>query len=153
MDNVKKLIIAIIVVITSGCAGTSLRVNQGYSSTSNDTFAYEITDNANVSEKGMLIFKERLNLKLTQLNLKSEQSNKILEITFNNYRMRHGAARALVGIMAGSDSIISTIIIKDIETGKQEGSIRVASKNPSAWGSSKGLIEEHADKIVSYLKK
>ena len=66
--------------------------------------------------------------------------------------MRHGAARSLVDIMAGSDSIILTIIIKDIEAGRQERSIHVASKKPSAWRSSKGLIEEHADKIISYLK-
>lgn len=152
MNHLKLVIVVSIIILTSGCAGTSLTVNQKYSYSASDMFSHKIIDNASVSEEGMAIFKERLNLKLTQMGLQGKDANKILEITFNNYRMRHGAARALVGIMAGSDSIISTIVIKDKETGTVEGSIRVVSKNPTAWGTSKGLIQKHVDKIVFYLK-
>ncbi len=69
-----------------------------------------------------------------------------------NYYMRHGAARAMVEIMAGSDNIQSRVKIKDSSTGNVLSEFTVQSKNPTAWGTSKGLIEEHADKIVATLK-
>lgn len=73
------------------------------------------------------------------------------EIVIVNYYMRHGATRALVGIMAGADNILSQVTVRD-GGGAVLGEFTVESKNPSAWGTSRGMIEEHADKIVGYLK-
>jgi hypothetical protein len=54
--------------------------------------------------------------------------------------------------MAGADNILSQVTVRDAASGSVLGEFVVESKNPSAWGTSRGLIEEHADKIVSYLK-
>jgi hypothetical protein len=42
--------------------------------------------------------------------------------------------------------------VKDAKTGTALSKFSVESKNPTAWGTSRGMIEEHADKIVNYLK-
>jgi len=67
--------------------------------------------------------------------------------------MRHGAARATAGIFAGVDNVQSTVKVKDTKTGKYLSEFTVQSKNPSSWGSAKGLIQDHADEIVKTLKK
>ncbi|MCD2339263.1 hypothetical protein LRH25_02795 [Ideonella azotifigens] len=54
--------------------------------------------------------------------------------------------------MAGSDNIQSTVRLKDTATGKVLSEFKVESKNPTALFTSRGLIEEHADKIVATLR-
>ena len=58
-------------------------------------------------------------------------------------------ARALVGIMAGADSIRSAVKIVDA-SGTVLGQIDINSKNATAWGTSKGLIEGHAEEIIEF---
>jgi len=65
--------------------------------------------------------------------------------------MRDGAARALAGIFAGADNINTTVLIKNNDA--TVGEYVVESSNASAWGTSRGSIEKHIDKIVDYLKK
>ncbi len=138
--------------LLTGCVGTSLKVDQSYVYNASDSFSYSIIDEAEVTPQGMSIFKDRLKAQLIESTLYSEDSNKEIEVTINNYRMRHGAARALAGIMAGADNITSTIRIKDKSSGDVVGEFQVVSKNPTATGTAKGLIEQHADKIVVYVK-
>jgi hypothetical protein len=59
----------------------------------------------------------------------------------------------MVGVMAGTDNIKSTIKVKDQETGKALSEFTVESKNPTAWGTARGLIEQHADEIVATLTR
>lgn len=73
-----------------------------------------------------------------------------LDIKVTYYRMRPGAARALVGIMAGVDKIQSSVTVKSAD-GKVLSEYSVTSKNGSAWGTAHGLIEKHAKEIVSTL--
>ena len=152
MKHTYSLSIALLFVLLTGCAGTNVTVNKQYNYVSTDTFKYNIIDNANVTAQGMDIFKGRLKSKLDEQSLLSNNSNKIIEITFTNYYMRHGATRSLAGIMAGSDNITTTVLIKDKANGKVVGEIVVISKNPTAVGTAQGLIEGHADKIVSFIK-
>ena len=49
-------------------------------------------------------------------------------IRINEYRMRHGASRALVGIMAGKDTIRSTVEIRD-----GSGHLLGSSEIDSGW--------------------
>ena len=100
-----------------------------------------------------MIFESRLNQKMEEFGLLSESNaNTKVEITFVNYYMRHGATRALAGVFAGADNITSIVVIKNIKTSEIISKFQVVSKNPSAMGSAKGLIESHADKIADYLK-
>lgn len=65
--------------------------------------------------------------------------------------MRHGAARALVGIMAGRDKIISHVRVVDA-TGTQRAAFEVESTNSTAWGTTRGLHQKHAEEIALRLK-
>lgn len=67
-------------------------------------------------------------------------------VTLVDFRMRHGAARALVGVMAGKDRIHSKVTVGG------GGSFDVETSNITAWGTSGGLMEKHADEIIARLK-
>lgn len=153
MKPLHTIIITTAIIIMTGCAGTSSQIEKNYTYNASDTFTYKIFNDAKISAKGSLIFKQKLDIELAKIGLSSaEKANKKIDITVQNYRMRPGAARALVGIFAGTDNMTSEIIIKDSATGEVLGELQVVSKNPTAWGTSKGLIEQHADEIVAFIK-
>lgn len=154
-----KTLIAAIVMASSallaGCAGTSASVKSEYRLAQGEKLKLQINSSPLVTPQGMTIFQERLTNQLSDSALLAspdDTSSKVIDITVTNYYMRHGATRALVGIMAGADNMQSTIQIKDPKAESVLSEFKVESKNPSAWGTSKGMIEEHADKIVETIK-
>lgn len=137
-----------------GCAGTSAVVQSEYHLANNEKLRLQLNTPTTASEQGVAILRDRLTAQLTNhalLAATGDTSSKIIEVTVINYSMRPGAARALAGIMAGTDNIKSTVKIKDSVTHHVLAEFVVESKNPTAWGTSKGLIEDHADKIVETL--
>ncbi|WP_175455664.1 DUF4410 domain-containing protein [Pseudoxanthomonas sp. CF385] len=76
-----------------------------------------------------------------------------VKVTITAYRMRHGAARALVGIMAGKDTVLSTVQVLDPATGQELGRLNVESGNTTAVGSAGGLLRGHADEIADFVLK
>ncbi|WP_425501125.1 DUF4410 domain-containing protein [Pseudoxanthomonas wuyuanensis] len=72
-------------------------------------------------------------------------------ITVTRYRMRHGAVRATVGLMAGKDTVLSTVQVLDPATGQELGRLEVASSNATAVGSAGGLLRGHADEIADFV--
>ena len=153
MKNFRILVITLSFVALTACASTKLRVERSYTYQVSDVFTQEIIDEASVPEKGMSIFKTRLDSKISELGLSTnDDANKKIEITFIGYKMRHGAARALAGFMAGADHISSIVVIKDTKSDETIGRLKVTSRNRAAVGTSKGLIEDHADKIATYIK-
>ena len=154
----RTLIAAILIAssaLLAGCAGTSAIVQSEYRLAQGEKLKLQLSTPSTASEEGMAILRERLTTQLSSSALlagASDVSSRIAEVTVTNYYMRHGATRATVGIMAGADNIQSTVKVKDPATGKVLSEFTAESKNPTAWGTSKGLIEEHADKIVGTLK-
>ena len=65
--------------------------------------------------------------------------------------MRADGARIMAGIFAGTDAIRTLVIVNDTDNTETLGEFSVVSKNSTAWGTTKGLIEGHADKIIKYL--
>ena len=165
MKYLKGLALTFLLVLITGCSGsfigsgvlpgtgTELIVEQSFYYDGSEYFSYDIVDvSYQVSEEGKSIFKNRLESMLKQKSLYKENSNKVIEITFNNYYVRPGAARAMVGVMAGVDNITSTVVIKEKDNDKIVGEFRVISKNATALSSAGNLIEQHADKIIAYLE-
>jgi len=153
-----KILVATLLIVSNsllvGCAGTSATVKSEYRLVQGEKVKLQLSTPSTASEEGVSIFRDRLTSQLSSRGLlagASDGSNRTLEVTVNNYYMRHGAARAMVGIMAGTDNIQSTIKVKDQATGKALSEFTVESKNPTAWGTARGLIEEHADEIVATL--
>lgn len=73
-----------------------------------------------------------------------------VEVELTHYYVRSNAARFWAGILAGRDRIASRVTVRD-ERGAEIGSFDVETTNVSAWGGTQGLMEEHADEIVSRL--
>ena len=155
MKRILTMAMLLSFVLLAGCAGTSLRVSAPYTPDANQKFTYEIVNKGQMSDEALTIFRDRLESQLIAsklLTTGTDESARRVQIVIDNYYMRHGSARALVGIMAGEDNILSTIFVKEPKTGTVLSAFEVESVNPTAWGSSHGLIQEQADKIVSYLK-
>jgi hypothetical protein len=154
----EKVVAAVLIVASSllaGCAGTSAMVKSEYRLAQGEKLNLQLTAPPTASEEGITILRERLTAQLSSNRLlaaASDASVRTIEVAVTNYYMRHGATRAMVGIMAGADNIQSTVKVKDQASGKVLSEFTVESKNPSAWGTSRGLIEEHADKVVETLK-
>lgn len=152
--NKIKLIIGIFTLILSvGCMGTKNIIKEEFKIGSYDKFDCKILDYAGVTSQGLEIFKSKLYNNLRMHSLLDESSNKLIEVTFTNYYVRHGATRALVGVLAGADNITSKIVIKDKMTNEVYGEFQVVSKNATAMGTARGLIEQHADEIVLSIVK
>jgi len=142
-------------LVLVGCAGTSVQGGGSYKPTPGQKFVFNISDNARMSPEGQGIFETRLANQLSgsgQLASRTDKSARTIEVVVENYYMRHGAARALVGVMAGADNMRSSVIVKEAGTGTEVGRFRIESTNPTAMGTSRGMIEDHADKIVIYLQ-
>ncbi len=146
--------IALTMLLTA-CAGTSGRVQTAYVPAKGEKFNLQLTAPVDTNAEGVQILRERLNLTLAQyqrLATPADAAARKVEVDVKNYYFRHGAVRALVGIFAGVDNIQSSVTVKDTATGKVLAQFMVESKNPTAWGTSRGLLEQHADQIAYMLE-
>ena len=154
MKNVLAAILVASAALLGGCAGTAAIVQSEYRLAQGEKLKLQLNTPPDASEEGMAIMRERLTSQLTangMLAAMSDASNRAVEVNVTNYYMRHGATRFFAGGFAGADNIQSTVKVKDMTNGKVLSEFKVESKNPTAWGTSKGLIEDHADKIVAIL--
>ena len=71
-----------------------------------------------------------------------------IEVVLTHYYVRSNGARFWAGIMAGRDKIISNVRIVGTD-GAQVGNFQVETTNTTAWGSSEGLMQKHADEIAA----
>jgi hypothetical protein len=154
----KKALAAILItstVLLGGCAGTSATLKSEYRLAQGEKVKLQLHTPQGASTEGMSILRERLVLQLSASGLfagANDATARTLDVNVTNYYMRHGATRHMVGILAGADNIQSTVTIREAATGKVLSEFKVESKNPTGWGTSRGLIQEHSDKIVEMLK-
>jgi hypothetical protein len=142
-----------VAILLTGCS-TSMEVTKPYSAQEGALLEYEVIDNAKITEQGMAIFQSRIEQELRargRLANNDLESQQKVEINITKYRMRHGATRALVGIFAGTDSMKSTVIIKDKKTGNIISEFKVETANATAYYTSRAMISDHADEIVNYI--
>ena len=152
-------LLLISVIFLSGCS-TSIKIDKSYTPLKNRTLEYEVYPSKKliaksiVSKKVLDIFRTRLSYQLNKegrLSKKNKEAEEKVEIIITKYRMRHGASRAMLGILAGTDSMISTIIVKEKKSNKTVAEFTVQSGNITAWGTSSRMIKDHADQIARYL--
>ena len=153
----QKLLLSLLIVsatLFAGCS-TSAKIQSEYKLPQGEKFSFRVTAPTDINAEARQIFDASLTSQLSGSGLlagSSDVNARSLEIAVRNYNMRHGAARALLGILAGSDNMQSTVKVKDKGTGAVLSEFSVESKNSTAWGTSKGMIEDQADKIVDTLK-
>ena len=147
-----KGMIIVLSLILCGCSTTS-KIRDSYAYDASDKFTYQVNNPDEMTEEGVAILKARLDSRLASLGKLSdgtEPNARKININITSYYMRHAAARVMVGIMAGADTIKSVVVITDAE-GKELGRIDLYSQNITILGTAKGLIEGHADKVVDFV--
>lgn len=153
-----KIVVVALVMVASICLGgcvTSAVVERPYHAVQGNTFTLQFHPSADASAQGMALLRNDLNMELRTRGVLADEmtpDTRVLDVDVTYYRMRPGAARALVGIMAGRDKIESSVTVKGFG-GKVLSQYVVTSTNATAWGTSHGLIEKHAKEIVDNLVK
>ncbi|QBG36869.1 DUF4410 domain-containing protein [Litorilituus sediminis] len=142
----------LISLVISGCAAPRMFITQPYMPTSADSFEYKISQKVKVKENALAIFSEQIGKSLAESKLNENVANKLLDITFTSYNVRHGAKRAMLGVFAGSDYVVTQVVIYDKSSGEAVSKFRVISENNKAVGSTKGLLQDHAKKTIAYIK-
>ncbi len=75
-----------------------------------------------------------------------------VEVTVTHYYARSDGARAWAGVMAGRDKVVSRVRVLD-RGGRALDEFEVKSSNATAFGSTAGLHEKHADEIVARVRQ
>lgn len=155
MNRRQAPFLLMLLLSVAGCIGTSSQVIDRYAPAAGDKFSYTIDNSGGMSEEALGIFRSKLDSELSAGGLLAAtpgSAARRVAIHVTTYRMRHGAARGLLGVMAGKDSIQSTVRVTDATSGRELGSTEVESGNATAMGTSHGLIEGHAREIVQFLR-
>lgn len=154
MARISSLILILATALLMGCS-TSSEMKRDYRLPQGDQLRLELTAVPDATEQGLQILRDRLIEQLSNngmLAADSDSSARTLRVDVVNYRLRHGATRALLGIMAGRDKVLSKVTITDAKTHQLLSEFEVESTNSSAWGTSHGLLQDHADEVVAVIK-
>lgn len=147
----RHLILLSLLALT-GCIGTSSKIAKPNAAPASSHLWYTVNNADGMSPEGLAILKERLDSRLSRALVAPGTADAVhVKVTITNYYMRNGAARFLVGIMAGKDSIKSLVQVIDPTTGKELGQLLVDSGNATAFGTSRGLLEGHANEIADFV--
>lgn len=154
MRKVTAVLLVIASALLAGC-GTGSKIETDNRLSHNDQLRLELTAPPTAKAQGIQILRDRLIEGLSSNGLlaaDTDDSARIVHVNVTNYTMRHGASRALLGIMAGRDKVLSSVTITDPKTNKVLSAFEVESTNSTAWGTSRGLLEDHADEVVAIIK-
>ena len=146
-------LIASFTLLITGCS-TTANIKSAYQPVADQKLALKVSAPPSATQEGLQIFNDRLKSQLSSRGLLAGPSDSrvlTLDVVVNKYTMRHGASRALLGILSGTDTIESTVRVVDSSNGAILSEFTVESGNATAWGTSRGMIEDHADKIVESL--
>lgn len=149
---IKRTALLLVLVMMSACS-TSSRVHQAPAGLAKNAFEYQFANRGGDNAEGVAELDRVIQNRLLSNGLiNNGTASGTIEVTLTHYYVRHGAARALVGIMAGRDKIISHVRVVD-GGGNQVAAFEVESTNSTAWGTTGGLHEKHAEEVVARLKE
>lgn len=146
-----RIALLLVVLLLSACSTTS-KVHQAHSGLQSRSFDYQFTNRGGDNAEGVAELSRVIqNQLLTNGFIDNGSATGKIDVTLTHYYMRHGAARFLVGIMAGRDKVKSHVRVLD-SSGATLAAFDVESTNTTAWGTTGGLHEKHAEQIVMRLK-
>lgn len=147
-----RIALLLLVLLLSACS-TSSRIHQAPAGLQDKSFEYRFTNRGGDNAEGIAELERVIRNQLMVGGFVDQGAPAgTLEITLTHYYVRHGAARALVGIMAGRDKIVSHVRVVDT-TGVVLAAFEVESTNSTAWGTTGGLHEKHAEEILGQLRQ
>lgn len=154
MKRLVALSVLLLCSTLTACVGTSSKVARPNATATGSRLWYTINNPGGMTPEGMSVLRSRLDERFVAVRAPEGSPNTVeVRITVTQYRMRHGAARALVGVMAGTDKVLSTVQILEPTTGQELGRLEVDSGNATAVGSAGGLLRGHADEIADFVLK
>jgi hypothetical protein len=152
-----RVVIALLALALAACSTTST-VHQPLPPTASqvtvNAYAYAFENHGGDDLEGIDKLDRLIQGRLLQAGIVAgmgEPSSGRVQVDLTHYYVRSNGARFWAGIMAGRDKIVSEVEVFD-DAGKQVGSFEVETTNLSAWGTTEGLMEKHADEIVARLK-
>lgn len=140
------------ILLLSACSSRPV-VQQEYISNKNHTFSVSVVEDVKIARDGNKVFKDALIKRLSEVQKYKSSSSLIVEVTFKEYYMRHGAAKAMVGIFAGVDKVVTDVRVKDRNTGKTLGKCELKTTNATAIISAASVLDQHAKQVVKFLNK
>lgn len=145
---------ALAAVAVTGCIGTSSNVARPNAAATGSKLWYSVENPGGMTPEGLTVLRGRLDERFVAVRAAEGTPGAVhVRVTVTQYRMRHGAARALVGVMAGTDKVLSTVQVLDPASGHELGRLEVESGNATAVGSAGGLLRGHADEIADFVLK
>lgn len=154
MKRLVALSVLLLCSMLTACIGTSSKVSRPNSAPIGTRLWYSIENPGGMTPEGLSVLRSRLDERFSVVRAPDGSPGAVhVRITVTQYRMRHGAARALVGVMAGTDKVLSVVQVMDPVTGLELGRLDVDSGNATAVGSAGGLLRGHADEIADFVLK
>lgn len=141
------------VLALSGCT-TAVQVQTENQSPPTQKLIVKVSAPATMPPDAQALLVARLNAQLSARGALADQGEAgaaELEVRVLNYTMRGDGARFFAGVLAGSDNVQSAVRVIKREGGAVLAEFTVESANITAWGTSRGMVEGHADKILATL--
>ncbi len=146
-------ILAIVFCLALAACSTTSTVLQPGSAPAGLRYRYALDNQAGADAEGRAALDAAIRTALGEAGLLADGGGPAgrIEVTLTHYYMRSGGARFWVGVMAGRDKISSRVRVLDAG-GRQVGSFEVESTNATAWGTTGGLMEKHAQELVARVR-
>ena len=147
----RTLALAACIALLAACSTTST-VHQSHVPDAGRVYAYSFSNQGGDDAEGAAKLDSVIQGKLRDAGLLAGgAAESKIDIVLKHFYVRSNGARFWAGIMAGRDKIVSDVRVLDAE-GKQAGRYEVETTNATAWGTTDGLMDKHAEEIVARLK-
>ncbi len=147
----RSLALTASILLLAACSTTST-VHQTHSAPPGQTYAYSFSNQGGDNHESIARLDGIIQTHLREAGLlDAGDANPKIEVVLKHYYVRSNGARFWAGIMAGRDKIVSSVRVVGAD-GSQTGNFDVETFNSTAWGTTDGLMEKHAEELVSRLK-
>jgi hypothetical protein len=147
----RSLALAAGILLLAACSTTST-VHQAYNAPTGQTYSYSFSNQGGDDAEGIARLDGVIQSHLRQAGLiDAGTADPKIEVVLKHYYVRSNGARFWAGIMAGRDKIVSNVRVIGAD-GKQVGNFEVETFNSTAWGTTDGLMQKHAEELVARLK-
>lgn len=147
----RSIALAATVVLLAACSTTST-VHQPHRAPAGQSYAYSFANQGGDDHAGIARLDNVIQAHLREAGLiTAGAAEQKIEVVVKHYYVRSNGARFWAGIMAGRDKIVSNVRVVGGD-GTQVGNFDVETFNSTAWGTTDGLMQKHAEELVSRIK-
>lgn len=145
----------IVFLFLTGC-GASSNVIKNYHADKNSKLKFSLVsqESIDVPNEVLETMRTQIQTGLSERNILASSGDERFRkatILITAYRMRPNAARLLVGILAGCDTIKSNVIVVDQPTSITVGESELEYEECAAWGVASQVISAYTESVVEYL--